>query len=467
MLSRREALAGAAVSAMVVQIGGAAAQHAAEPLVLRASPIKKKLKADAAQEADLWAFNGEVPGPILRLRKGETRVIRLVNDLQVPTSLHIHGLRHDNSMDGVAGLTQTPVLPGQSFEYRITPRDSGVFLYMPYVPGKASEPVERGLHGLLIVDEADPQPVDHDIGLVLDDWRLQPDSALEPSFRSAADLGRLGRLGNMLTVNGKPTPDAFSVRPGSRVRLRIAGAMTARVLGMRFDNMVKATVIAIDGQPCEAFDPLKRLVVVAPGSRYEVILDCPAEAGKTVTIGVQLGDGMPVLNLVTAGEPLPAKPPVRDLPPNPELPLGIRLQDARRAELTIAGGVSAQEATAEAAALATRFPDPSAIFTLNHGFPSGIGGKPLFSVRKGQIAVVAITNRTAWPQVITTHGHVFRVLHALDDGWEPFFLDTVVVPENRTVRIALLADLPGKWLIRSANLDHADAGVLTWFEVNP
>lgn len=466
MLTRREALVGAVVSTALIRSFDATAQAPAEPLVLRAAIAKKKLRADAAQEAEIWSYNGEAPGPTIRMRKGETRVIRLVNDLPVPTSLHIHGLRHDNAMDGVAGLTQPPVMPGQSFEYRITPRDSGVFLYMPYVPGKASEPVERGLYGLVIVDEADPQPVDHDIGVVLDDWRLQPTGALDPSFGAAADLGRLGRLGNILTVNGKAVPDAYSVRPGSRVRLRIAGAMTARVLAMRFDNMVKATVIAIDGQPCEAFDPLKRLVIVAPGSRYEVILDCPTEAGKTVTVGVQLGEGMPVLNLVTAGEPLPAKPPVRDLPSNPELPPGIRLQEARRAELTIAGGVSAQDAPLDAAAIASRFANPATIFTLNHGFPSGIGGKPLFSVKKGQIVVVAITNRTAWPQVITTHGHVFRVLHALDDGWEPFFLDTVVVPEGRNVRVALLADLPGKWLIRSANLDHADAGVLTWFEVN-
>ena len=81
------------------------------------------------------------------------------------------------------------------------------------------------------------------------------------------------------------------------------------------------------------------------------------------------------------------------------------------------------------------------------------------------MTVVAITNRSSWSQVITTHGHVFRVLHALDDGWEPFFLDTVIVPENRTVRIALIADNPGKWLIRSAILEHMESGVLTWFEV--
>ncbi len=79
--------------------------------------------------------------------------------------------------------------------------------------------------------------------------------------------------------------------------------------------------------------------------------------------------------------------------------------------------------------------------------------------------MLALVNRGSWPQVIRTHGHVFRVLHALDDGWEPFFLDTVVVPEGKTVRIAFNADNVGKWLIRSTIIEHMEGGVQAWFEV--
>jgi FtsP/CotA-like multicopper oxidase with cupredoxin domain len=105
------------------------------------------------------------------------------------------------------------------------------------------------------------------------------------------------------------------------------------------------------------------------------------------------------------------------------------------------------------------------VWTLNHGFPSGLAGKPLFTARKGNVVVVALTNRSSWTQVIRVHGHVFRVLHGLDDGWEPYFMDTVIVGENRTVRIAFNADNPGKWLIRSTILEHMESGVLSWFEV--
>jgi hypothetical protein len=146
----------------------------------------------------------------------------------------------------------------------------------------------------------------------------------------------------------------------------------------------------------------------------------------------------------------------------------ILLQRARRAEFNIAGGWDPRDPAgpgASPAVIATKWPDASKVWKLNHGFPSGVSGKPIFSVKKGSVVVVALANRSAWVQVIRLHGHVFRVLHPLDDGWEPFFLDTVIVPENRTVRIAFNADNVGKWLIRSTIIEHMEGGVISWFEV--
>jgi FtsP/CotA-like multicopper oxidase with cupredoxin domain len=470
LINRRNMISGAVafgLSARVITIPHkAAAQNA--PFTLTAAAGKRQLRLNPAVETDVWGYNGETPGPVIRVKRSQTSVIKLVNNLPQPTSLHIHGLRHANAMDGVAGLTQPAIEPGQSFDYAIKPPDSGTSIYYPVVIGRSAEQLERGLCGMFIVEDDAPEPVELDMALMLDDWRLNAENQIETGFNAPNDSARIGRLGNVLTVNGRPGPAEVKLRPRARVRLRIAGTMNARIVPMRFEKMAKATVIAIDGQPCEAFDPLKRLVIVAPGSRYDIILDLPEKAGEETLVIVSLGDGFTVVRFVTEGEPLAEKPPIKDLPPNPQLPAGIRLQEARRAELSISGGWDVNDpagAGATPAQVAAKFPDPAKVWTLNHGFPSGITGKPLFSVKKGSVTVVAITNRSNWPQVITTHGHVFRVLHALDDGWEPFFLDTVVVPENRTVRIAMIADNPGKWLIRSAILEHMEAGVLTWFEV--
>jgi FtsP/CotA-like multicopper oxidase with cupredoxin domain len=98
--------------------------------------------------------------------------------------------------------------------------------------------------------------------------------------------------------------------------------------------------------------------------------------------------------------------------------------------------------------------------------PGDPATKPLFSVKRGTPVVLALANRTPAVQSLHLHGHAFRLLHALDDGWEPYFLDTVQIPENRTVRIAFEANNPGRWMLASTVLERFDGGLWTWFEVS-
>ena len=100
----------------------------------------------------VWAYNGQVPGPTLRVRLGDTVRVHFVNHLPQPTTIHWHGVRVPNAMDGVPNLTQPPVEPGQSFDYEFTPKDAGTFWFHPHV--RSSEQVERGLYGVLIVEDA-------------------------------------------------------------------------------------------------------------------------------------------------------------------------------------------------------------------------------------------------------------------------------------------------------------------------
>jgi FtsP/CotA-like multicopper oxidase with cupredoxin domain len=295
-LDRRQAVIGitATITALPLQ-----AQQSPQTITLTATTGKRRLRPEPAPETDVWTYNGETPGPVIRLKQNQPATIRLVNDLKQPTTLHLSGYRIANAMDGVAGLTQAAVQPGQSFDLTFTPQDAGVYLYhplMPTAPGQTSEQVERGLSGLLIVEEASwSAEIDRDVAVLLDDWRLAPDGLIEADFKIPADNARLGRLGNTLTINGKPVPEVITLPPRSRVRLRIGGIMNARVLPMTFKGMARATCIAIDGQPCEQFDPLRKQVIVAPGSRYDMVLDMPETAGAETVIAVALGDGLPVM----------------------------------------------------------------------------------------------------------------------------------------------------------------------------
>ena len=226
--------------------------------------------------------------------------------------------------------------------------------------------------------------------------------------------------------------------------------------------------VSVDGQPTDTFEPLRSILPFAPGSRYEVIADLPLDTGITMSVTAMIGNGLALAQIVTEGTPItqkrPALPPVAPLGENKLLPAAIALERSQRVDMTIEGGGRPGPDGRLAYS-----GDPTRIFTIN-GVPGATGlekpfGKPLFSVKKGTPVVLAMANRTAGPKVLHTHGHCFRLLHAMDDGWEPYWLDTIILPENQTARVVFVADNKGKWLIGSSILEHLDAGLSAWFEV--
>jgi FtsP/CotA-like multicopper oxidase with cupredoxin domain len=323
-------------------------------------------------------------------------------------------------------------------------------------PGASGEASERGLLAVLVVEEREPPPVDGEHVLVVDDHRFGEDGAFAP-FGAPLEAATLGRLGNWLGVNGRPAPFAIEAPPGARLRLRLVNACNARSLRIRFDDL-KAYVGAVDGHPTDTFEPLRATLPFAPGSRYDLFLDMP-EAGRGAVTGL-IGPGVPLVTLAPTGAGGGGqRAPIAPLAPNGRLPPMIRLQNAVRRDVAIAGG-------------ARRGPDgnpiytgdPARIWTIN-GQPGRAGMPPLATVPRGSPVVLAIKNETPTPQPIHLHGHAFRLLHPFDDGWEPYWLDTLSVPENRTVRIAYVADNPGRWALSSTVLERFDTGLWTWFEV--
>ncbi len=242
MITRRAVTAGLATTLIgLSQRGWAQAPATPEKAgnggdpVLTAKPTLLKLRPDAPAETEAWTFNDAL-SPALRIKHGAELRLTLRNETPMPLSLHFHGVRGLNAMDGVGGLTQHPVASGQSHEYRFTPPDAGTFLIRPCVPGGSAEPLERGLSGLLIVEESNPPQVDRDVALLVDDWRLNDDGSLAP-FEKAADPAPAGRLGSWLSVNGQATPQRIEAPPGGRLRLRLANTCNARTMRLRFDGL--------------------------------------------------------------------------------------------------------------------------------------------------------------------------------------------------------------------------------------
>jgi FtsP/CotA-like multicopper oxidase with cupredoxin domain len=177
------------------------------------------------------------------VKRGEELRVRLLNELAEPTSVHWHGVRLPNTMDGVPQLTQSAIAPGASFDYRFKPPDAGTFWY--HAPVGAQ--VAQGLYGALIVEEEQPVSVDRDILLVLG---------------TAAD-GADARA--PVLVNGLLRPD-IAVKSGERLRLRLINATATRSLALKVEGHA-AWVMAIDGQPAEPFLARDSRVGLGPGNR--------------------------------------------------------------------------------------------------------------------------------------------------------------------------------------------------------
>lgn len=439
---------------------------------MRAASVTAKLTGPDAPDSTLMRFlregdagTGPQPPelPILRFRPdGEAR-IAIMNDFAQPLALALRGLRRPLSGEA-AGI----LAPGQNGTLAFPTSQSGSFLLQAALPAPAREARARGLHALVVVEEPRPPDVDHDVPLLVGDWRLTEKGELAGDFADLRDAARFGRLGNRLTVNGRAAPLELAVRPGARLRLRLANVASARTIPLHAQRLV-ARVIAIDSTPCDPFDPLQRIVTLAPGHRCELVVDVPREAGIEARLEARFATPAPLLVIRTEGEPVGARGAVTPLP-DPGLPAAIRLQNAARADLVITGGLG-REASLDPEALRRAFPDPNRIFQLNGGAIGDVAGrepgKPLLRVKRGREVVLALMNRTAWPQVLGLAGHSFRLLHPYDDGWEPYFLDTVHVGAGQVLRVAFIADLLGRHALRSTIADHAESGVATHVEVTP
>src|SRR5262249_2021845 len=169
MMSRRRLLAGGSLALSLIELPAWAQQRGVEDATRDGfRPLRAYHNTVALPNAGptpIWRYDSS---GALRIKRGEELRIRLINDLSGPTMGHWHGLRLPNAMDGVPDLTQTPVLPGGSFDYRFRPPDAGTFWFHPV--GNASAQTGRGLRGAVIVEEDMPVAVDRDLLLMLEDW---------------------------------------------------------------------------------------------------------------------------------------------------------------------------------------------------------------------------------------------------------------------------------------------------------
>jgi len=410
---------------------------------------------DGSGKLRVWAYNGQVPGPTLRIRLGDTLRVRFTNRLPQPTTIHWHGVRVPNGMDGVPHLTQPPVEPGGTFVYEITPKDAGTFWFHPHV--RSSEQVERGLYGVLIVDDERPAPYDADVVWVLDDWLLDEQRQIFGQFNTMHDLMHDGRWGNVITVNGR-TSERLQAHPGDRIRLRLVNSANGRIFKPDFGGL-DVRILAVDGLYLREAIPYRGFEL-APGNR----LDLDIRFG-TAASGLQ-----PIVDRFYEQQTNHLADIVVD-------GVGARDPASERSFAPPAHGhvpawreALAQPVTKQFRLNARRGGEHGIEWTINDAAFAGHdhAAPPALTMRAGTFQRLQFTNLSYRLHPIHLHGMFFRLLARngvpVD---EPFFRDTVLVHGQETVDLGLVPLDAGRWMMHCHILEHAEAGMMTTLEVLP
>ncbi len=469
--TRRQFLRGAAVTATSCILPVAAFPDGSpkeNSLLLEAKPGKANLREKGSKPTDIWGYGGQAPGPVIRSQQGGTLKVSFKNSLNQASTVHWHGIRIDNKMDGVAGLTQNAVAPGETFNYEFLLPDAGTFWYHPH--NRSWEQMGRGLYGLLIVDEKQPYPVDHDIALALDDWQLVNDGELEDSYGNIAERARLGRVGNTMTVNGAPD-QKIQVVSGDRARIRLCNTANARIMTLKVKDS-RAHIIALDGQPVNPYEPTDGVFVLGPSQRADLIIDFGTQSESSIVLAD--ASQQPLVHFIhKKNRENIVNKSLGKLPLNPLSKPDFK--NIEKVAINLFGGKGSYLESARVYGkeyslneLANQF---GYMWSLNGD--AGIPEKPLFSVKRGQTVELEFVNQTIWAHAMHLHGHhtqeINRTgknkpgnsLYTSTSHWR----DTVLVDAHEILKVVFVADNPGKWMLHCHMLEHQAGGMTSWFEV--
>jgi FtsP/CotA-like multicopper oxidase with cupredoxin domain len=428
-LNRREILAGLGGAALIPVVSSTAPAQARHSLLFQAAAGTLALRP-GQEETPIWLLKG----PEARFGRGEQLDIGFENQLPVPAVLNWRGLDGSPTTEPLA--VRAPTAPGAQENSTVSMRQAGTFTGDIRLLGDAQARPSRPI--ALIVHDSEPIAVDRDEVFLVEDWRLRPDGA---AIAPGSDPQESAPL---YTINGQPALD-IQLRGNERLRLRFINGCHRRVVAVKLEGL-DVRVMALDSQPSEPFLARNGALTLAPGSRVDVFVDAPLPSGSTSSILLHDGrEAHRVARLLTSNDapirpaPLPPAPPLA----SNGLPAQLDLKHGLRFELTL--GVSQPD-----------WVMPSKFST---------SAAPAFRASIGRTVVLALTNRAEIATVFHLHGHHFRLLDRLDDGWKPFWLDTLAIEPGQTQRIAFAAEHAGRWLIEQVRTEWTAPQLLRWYSV--
>ena len=385
-------------------------------------------------DTPIWSLQAPTPDTGFRFKRGDALEITLGNELPVSAVLNWHGIDSIPAAEPLAA--RAPLAPGGKETFAIPLRYAGTFWCDLRLLGDGQARPSRAR--ALVVGESEAVTVDRDEVFLIEDWRLRPDStAIAPGIDPKDTMP-------LYTINGLTTLD-IPTRTNERLRFRFINGCQRNVIAIKLEQH-DVRVMALDGQPAEPFLARGGTLVLAPGTRVDAFIDATAPPGSTSSILLHDGkEARPIARLIASNEPplrdapLPAGPPL----PSNGLPAQLDLKNALRIDLTLGG--------------------PQTDWATPANFVASAA--PAFRVKAGRTVVLALTNRADAPEIFHLHGHHFRLLDRLDDGWKPFWLDTLAIESGQTLRVAFAAENAGRWLMEAMATDWAAPRLVRWYSV--
>lgn len=425
--TRREVLAGFGACATGLIAGGAGPLATAQ-LALQARPATLALRP-GQPATPIWELAAASHLGSARLKRGDRCEVVYRNDLPVSLAPVWYGLNGSASSDPLRG--RAPTAPGATETSIVSVANAGTLLADFRLFEDGLKQPARPLP--IIAEETNRPAIDRDEVLLIEEWRLRSDGTAVPPGRDAKDTTPL------YTINGQ-TSFELSATGHQRLRLRFINGSQRTVLAIKLESH-EVRVMALDGQPAEPFPARNGAVVLAPGARADAIVDAATSAAFLLHDGKEARQ-VGRLTLADRLEQRAPQSPPQPFPSN-DLPEKLDLKGALRSD--VAPGA----------------PDAGWVRPASFSTASA----PAFRAKSGRTVVLALKNPAPVTTVFHLHGHHFRLLDKLDDGWKPYWLDTLAIEPGQTQRIAFAATSPGRWLIESVVTDWAAPRLVRWYAV--
>jgi FtsP/CotA-like multicopper oxidase with cupredoxin domain len=400
------------------------------------------------KSAKMYLYNSQLPGETIRAKVGDTVRVTLKNDLPEETTIHWHGMQVENSMDGVPGVTQEAVMPGETYIYEFKVENPGIYWYHPHY--NTAHQIEMGLYGSLIVDDKEEViETDKDIVLMLDDVRLGNDYQITQGTYGM-DLMH-GRSGNVFLINGKSQFN-FEAKKGDLVRLRLINPSNARVYNFGIEDH-ELLVIGHDIGLLE--NPYKTdIITISPGERYDVLVYVK-NLGDISYFTQYFRDTYELGNIkVTKTNDKDKQGYYESLEAqtlNSNIPDWSYLID-KNSDFNLD-------------LLPTRMEDGTFQWVIN-GKSSNYESEKI-NLEEGKLYKVTLKNLHGQIHPMHMHGQRFQILTRNGvEVKEKGYKDTVLVYGGETVEIGFIAEGKGTWVNHCHILEHAEAGMLMELNVS-